>query len=120
MSRCNNQRGIILWETLSALLILTLVGSAVLLAMQRTYISSAALQTGVCANWVAQNKLVQMQLEAMPPHPPYGKTEQCNKNWTWTIKQVPDALYGLSSFNLKVYDESENEVISVQMQKKKE
>ncbi len=96
MSVATRQRGMTLLEVMVALLIFALTGSAILKAAGDHLSSVGQVEEITFANWVASNRLNQLQREtSWPPKKKQGSMEMADRTWYWqqqVTKTNDDAL----------------------------
>lgn len=81
-------RGFSLLEVLVALAIFALVAASVLTASARSLQTAARLEDKTLALWVAENQLVELQLEDPPPGngTRKGRVEYAGRLWQWQAR----------------------------------
>ena len=78
------QRGMTLLEVMVALLIFALTGSAILKAAGDHLSSVGQVEEITFANWVASNRMNQLQREtSWPPKKKKGSMEMADRTWYW-------------------------------------
>lgn len=90
----HNQRGLTLLEVMVALLIFALTGTAVLKAAGEHLSSVGQIEAVTFANWVASNRLNQLQLDTTwpPKNNLKGTMEMADRTWYWqqTVAKTND------------------------------
>ena len=84
----DKQQGLTLLEVMVALLIFALTGSAILKAAGDHLSSVGQIESVTFANWVASNRLNQLQLETTwpPKNNLKGSMEMADRTWFWQQK----------------------------------
>ena len=92
--RPHSQRGLTLLEVMVALLIFALTGTAVLKAAGEHLSSVGQIESVTFANWVASNRLNQLQLDTTwpPKNNLKGTMEMADRTWYWqqTVAKTND------------------------------
>lgn len=78
-------RGFTLLEVMVALAIFALVAASALTASARSLQTAARLEDKTLALWIAENRLIELQLHAQPPTEgrQQGKLEYAGRRWQW-------------------------------------
>lgn len=91
----DKQKGLTLLEVMVALLIFALTGTAILKAAGDHLSSVGQIESVTFANWVASNRLNQLQLETTwpPKNNLKGSMEMADRTWFWqqTVTKTNDA-----------------------------
>ncbi len=117
MSR-RGARGFTLIEVLVALAVLAIALSAIIKTMSANTLNSIYLRDRTLAEWVALNKITELQLSQDWPSPGTndGKAVMGNHEWYWEaeIKTTPDK--DVDTITLRVRDrrDAENPITTVQ------
>jgi len=84
-SNKDKQKGLTLLEVMVALLIFALTGTAILKAAGDHLSSVGQIESVTFANWVASNRLNQLQLETTwpPKNNLKGSMEMADRTWFW-------------------------------------
>jgi len=84
----DKQQGLTLLEVMVALLIFALTGTAILKAAGDHLSSVGQIESVTFANWVASNRLNQLQLETTwpPKNNLKGSMEMADRTWFWQQK----------------------------------
>ncbi|WP_334030747.1 type II secretion system minor pseudopilin GspI [Alteromonas sp. P256] len=84
----DKQKGLTLLEVMVALLIFALTGTAILKAAGDHLSSVGQIESVTFANWVASNRLNQLQLETTwpPKNNLKGSMEMADRTWFWQQK----------------------------------
>jgi len=85
LSTPKTQRGMTLLEVMVALLIFAMTGTAILKAAGDHLSSVGQVEAVTFANWVASNRLSQLQLETTwpPKNNVKGNMEMADRTWYW-------------------------------------
>jgi general secretion pathway protein I len=90
----DKQKGLTLLEVMVALLIFALTGTAILKAAGDHLSSVGQIESVTFANWVASNRLNQLQLETTwpPKNNLKGSMEMADRTWFWqqTVTKTND------------------------------
>lgn len=78
-------RGFTLLEVMVALAIFALVAASALTASARSLQTAARLEDKTLALWIADNRLIELQLQRQPPAEgrQQGKLEYAGRRWQW-------------------------------------
>lgn len=84
----NRARGFTLLEVLVALAIFALVAASVLTASARSLQTAARLEDKTLALWIADNQMIELQLEDPPPGvgSRQGRVEYAGRAWQWQAR----------------------------------
>lgn len=113
-SICRKQQGLTLLEVMVALLIFALTGTAILKAAGDHLSSVGQIESVTFANWVASNRLNQLQLETTwpPKNNLKGSMEMADRTWFWQQKVTKTNDADLRSVTISV-GEDQNYASSV-------
>lgn len=104
--RDKHQIGMVMIETLIALIIFSLVAGALIVVSGQGINHQQLLRETYCANWLAENLLIELQLSPSSRivGEKKGTSSQCDSLWQWhRVSQVtPDNRFFL--INLEIYD----------------
>jgi general secretion pathway protein I len=108
------QQGLTLLEVMVALLIFALTGTAILKAAGDHLSSVGQIESVTFANWVASNRLNQLQLETTwpPKNNLKGSMEMADRTWFWQQKVTKTNDADLRSVTISV-GEDQNYASSV-------
>lgn len=108
------QQGLTLLEVMVALLIFALTGTAILKAAGDHLSSVGQIESVTFANWVASNRLNQLQLETTwpPKNNLKGSMEMADRTWFWQQKVTKTNDADLRSVTISV-SEDQNYASSV-------
>ncbi len=94
LTKRSKSQGFTLLETLVAVAILAVAGVAIVRASAEHINSLIALKEITFSSWVAENRLVELQLEAKwpPKNNKKGKMEMAGREWFWRqeVEKVGD------------------------------
>lgn len=98
------QQGLTLLEVMVALLIFALTGTAILKAAGDHLSSVGQIESVTFANWVASNRLNQLQLETTwpPKNNLKGSMEMADRTWFWQQKVTKTNDADLRSVTISV------------------
>ena len=84
----NAARGFTLLEVLVALAIFALVAASILTASARSLQTAARLEDKTLALWIADNQLIELQLEEPPPGEGsrQGRLDYAGRPWQWQAR----------------------------------
>lgn len=87
-------RGFTLLEVLVALAIFALVAASVLTASARSLQTAARLEDKTLALWIADNQMIELQLEEPPPGvgSRQGRVEYAGRSWQWQAR-IADTVH---------------------------
>lgn len=85
--RARNSCGFMLLEAMIAMLIFTLLATALISILNSTLLRSQVMPEKTCALWVAQNQLAQILIQQSPKNQLTlsGQESQCDRQWQWTL-----------------------------------
>lgn len=103
-------RGFTLLEVLVALAIFALVAASVLTASARSLQTAARLEDKTLAMWIADNQLVELQLENPPPGEGslHGRLDYAGRSWQWQARILATAHPALRRAEVWVSKSSES------------
>lgn len=111
-------RGFTLIEVLVALAVLAIALSAIIKTMSANTLNSIYLRDRTLAQWVALNKITEMQLSKDTPSPGKsdGSTVMGNHEWFWEaeIKTTPDDDVNTVTLRVRGQPDAENPVTTLQ------
>jgi len=111
-------RGFTLIEVLVALAVLAIALSAIIKTMSANTLNSIYLRDRTLAQWVALNKITELQLSKDMPSPGKsdGSTVMGNHEWFWEaeIKTTPDDDVNTVTLRVRDQPDAENPVTTLQ------
>jgi len=111
-------RGFTLIEVLVALAVLAIALSAIIKTMSANTLNSIYLRDRTLAQWVALNKITELQLSKDTPSPGKsdGSTVMGNHEWFWEaeIKTTPDDDVNTVTLRVRDQPDAENPVTTLQ------
>jgi general secretion pathway protein I len=113
-----SSRGFTLIEVLVALAVLAIALSAIIKTMSANTLNSIYLRDRTLAQWVALNKITELQLSKDTPSPGKsdGSTVMGNHEWFWEaeIKTTPDDDVNTVTLRVRDQRDAENPVTTLQ------